>query len=206
MKNKYDILCIGIDQSYKNTGITISGDGKILKIKSVNLEIFKNKSNKRKHLVNYLNNMLEKIKGKSNKIICVIERIRLRSQGFINMDYIQSIGALNGVIIDVMDDYGIPVYSVDTRCWKSQIIGTSKPKNNKLGVPEKKWPTIEWLINKGYEKDILHNLGPCDKVRRKKETFDKDGFRYFYDNDAADSAGISLYWFFGNMDKLKKES
>ena len=49
--------------------------------------------------------------GKSKNIICVIERIRLRSQGFLNINYIKSIGALNALIVDLMYEYNIKVYS-----------------------------------------------------------------------------------------------
>lgn len=201
---KYKTICIGVDQSYNNTGISISVDGKLLVVKSIQLNKCKTNSDKRKKLRKYLYNVLEKIKNKSINIVCVIERIRLRSQGFINIDYIKSIGALNSVIVDVMSDFNIQVYSVDTRCWKSQVVGTSKPSKNNFGVPDEKWPTVKWCLNKGFIDDILIDMS---HTRKTKGTFvdPETKKRMMFNNDAADSAAISMFWFVGEHDKLKLE-
>lgn len=199
--SKYKKIFIGIDQSYKNTGVSISADGELLKVTSLNLEHYKTNSDKRKTLRKYLNNMLKTITTKSDDITCILERIRLHSQGFLNIDYIKSMGALNAVIVDIMHDYDIPVYSVDTRCWKSQVIGTSKPKDNNLGVPREKYPTVEWCINQGFEDSILEVV----EGRKTKGTFVRNNVKYMYNNDASDSAGISMFGFVGNLEKLKKE-
>lgn len=199
--SKYEKIFIGIDQSYKNTGVSISADGELLKVTSINLDHYKTNSDKRKALRKYLNNMLKTITTKSDDITCILERIRLHSQGFLNIDYIKSMGALNAVIIDSMYEYDIPVYSVDTRCWKSQVIGTSKPKDNDLGVPREKYPTVEWCINQGFEDSILEVV----EGRKIKGTFTRNNVKYMYNNDASDSAGISMFGFVGNLEKLKKE-
>lgn len=198
---KYNKLCIGIDQSYKNCGVSISADGQLLKVAHVRLEQCRTNTDRRRLLKAYLDNMLKAITSKADSIICIIERIRLHSQGFLNIDYIKSMGALNAVIIDIMDEYDIPVYSVDTRCWKSQIIGTSKPKDNNLGVPREKYPTVEWCIKQGFEDSVLRTV----KGRKKKGTFIRDGIRYMYDNDACDSSAISMFYFVGDKEKLKQE-
>lgn len=198
---KYNKLCIGIDQSYKNCGVSISADGQLLKVAHVKLEQCRNNTDRRRLLKAYLDNMLKAITSKADSIICIIERIRLHSQGFLNIDYIKSMGALNAVIIDIMDEYDIPVYSVDTRCWKSQVIGTSKPKDNNLGVPKEKYPTVEWCIEHGFEKSVLRTV----KGRKKKGTFTRNGIRYMYDNDACDSSAISMFYFVGDKEKLKQE-
>ena len=198
---KYQKLIIGIDQSYKNTGISLSGDNKLLKVKSVNLEKYQTNSEKRKVLSESLDKLLKSIEPKSKEIICIIERIRLRSKGFLNIDYIKSIGALNSIIVDKCSEYNIKVYSVDTRCWKSQVIGTSKPQSNKYGVPDEKWATVQWVINQGFESSILQKV----EGRKTKGTFTKDGQKYMYNNDAADSAGISMFGFIGDKSKLKIE-
>lgn len=201
-KEKYNKIVIGIDQSYKNVGISIAADGKLLKVKSLDLNKIENNSVKRKTLDKTLEKIISNVVLRSDNIVCIIERIRLRSQGFLNIDYIKSIGALNSVIVDKFEDYGIPVYSVDTRCWKSQVVGTSKPAINSFGVPEEKWPTVEWLINQGWEKSILKEV---KNKRKNKGTFIRDGIKYSYDNDAADSAGIAMFGFLGEKDKLKEE-
>ena len=137
-------IVIGIDQSYKRTGISVGIDGNLVLIKSVDLSKYNSNTEKRKTLRGVLFKLINNINNKYNilynNIVCVIERIRLRSKGFLNIDYIKSIGALNALIVDIMQGFNIPVYSVDTRCWKSQIIGTSKGESNSYGVPDEKWP------------------------------------------------------------------
>lgn len=199
--SKYKQLSIGIDQSYKNCGVSISADGQLLKVTHIKLEQCRTNTDKRRLLKAYLDNMLKAVTSKADSIICIIERIRLHSQGFLNIDYIKSMGALNAVIIDIMDEYDIPVYSVDTRCWKSQVIGTSKPKDNNLGVPKEKYPTVEWCIEQGFENSVLRTV----KGRKKKGTFIRNGIRYMYDNDACDSSAISMFYFVGDKEKLKQE-
>ena len=198
---KYNKVIIGIDQSYNNTGISIAADGKLIRVRSLFLDKYKSNSERRRVLAKTLNSLLKAVCPKTKEVICIIERIRLHSQGFLNMDYIKSIGAINSVIIDTCFEHNIPVYSVDTRCWKSQVVGTSKPMSNKYGVPEEKWPTIKWLIKQGWEESILIPI----EGRKTKGTFIRDGQKYMYNNDAADSAGIAMFGFKGDQTKLQKE-
>lgn len=201
-KIKYNTICVGIDQSYKRTGISVSADGVLKKVSYIDLEKYKNKSEKRKALKQKLEHICNSLKPAAMQVICIYERIRLHSEGFLNIDYIKTIGALNAVIADVMYEYDIPVYSVDTRCWKASVIGTSKKASNNYGVPEEKWPTVLWCIKQGFKDSItLEVYG-----RREKGTFMKDGKKYEYNNDAADSAGIAMFYFVGDKAKLKAES
>ena len=140
---------------------------------------------------------------KAKNVICVIERIRLQSKGFLNIDYIKSIGALNATIVDVMNEFGVKVYSVDTRCWKSQVVGTSKPEENIYGVKFEKWPTVKWCILKGFESSILIDITGSRKTRGTYT--DTYGKKYMYNDDAADSAAISMFYFVGDKSKLKEE-
>ena len=198
---KYKRVVIGIDQSYNNTGISIAADGKLVKVRSLQLNSYKTNSDKRGALSKALDGLLRAVCPKGKNVSCIIERVRLRSQGFLNIDYIKSIGALNSVIVDICHKHGVSVSSVDTRCWKAQVIGTSKPMPNKYGVPEEKWPTVKWLLNQGFEDSILIKV----EGRKTKGTFVRDGQKYMYNNDAADSAGIAMFGFIGDQDKLQKE-
>lgn len=198
---KYKRIIIGIDQSYNNTGISIAVDGRLVKVRSLQLNSYKTNSDKRGALSKTLDGLLRAVCPKGKDVSCIIERVRLRSQGFLNIDYIKSIGALNSVIVDICHKHGVSVSSVDTRCWKAQVIGTSKPMPNKYGVPEEKWPTVKWLLNQGFEDSILIKV----EGRKTKGTFIRDGQKYMYNNDAADSAGIALFGFIGDQDKLQKE-
>lgn len=198
----YHKIIVGIDQSYKNTGITIIADGEIKIVRSKELTKYKNNSERRRALRQTLDGLLKSVVPKAENIVCIIERIRLRSQGFLNIDYIKSIGALNALIIDVMYQYEIKVYSVDTRCWKAQVIGTSKPASNNYGVPEEKWPTVQWVISKGFRSSILIDMTGS---RKTKGTFEKNGKKYKYNDDAADSCGIAMFGIIGDKSKLQLE-
>lgn len=193
-KNK---IVIGIDQSYKDTGITISLNKQVKCVIDCYTEKMKSNTDKRIALGNCLIDVLSLVKSKINEIgdcevICIVERIRLQSQGFINIDYIKSMGALNSLIVDLMKENNIPVYSVDTRAWKSAIVGNSKGKKNKYGIDEKKWPTILWCVSKGYKKHIIdYDVGS----KKKKGVIEKNGKRYTYNDNRADSICISLYGF-----------
>lgn len=200
-QRKYKKVVVGIDQSYENTGISIAADGELRKVKSLQLSGYGTNSEKRRALSKTLDGLLRAVCPKAEKVVCIIERIRLQSQGFLNIDYIKSIGALNSIVVDVCSLHGVEVFSVDTRCWKSQVIGTSKPASNKFGVPDKKWPTVKWLLKQGWENSILIPI----EGRKTKGTFVRDGKRYMYNNDAADSAGIAMFGFVGDSDKLKEE-
>lgn len=198
---KYKKVVVGIDQSYNNTGISIAADGKLLKVRSLQLDGYKTNSERRRALANTLSGLLRSVCPKAKEVVCIIERIRLHSQGFLNIDYIKSIGALNSIIVDKCSEHDVPVYSVDTRCWKAQVIGTSKPMPNKYGVPEEKWPTVKWLIKQGWEDNLLIPI----VGRKTKGTFTRGGQKYMYNNDAADSAGIAMFGFKGDHDKLLLE-
>lgn len=198
----YNQVIIGIDQSYKNTGITIIADGKIKIVRSIQLSKLKSNSDKRRVLKQHLFTLLSQISSKCSNIVCIIERIRLRSQGFININYIKSIGALNAMIVDVMSEFDVKVYSVDTRCWKATVIGTSKPESNSFGVPEEKWPTVKWVCDQGFKSSILLTIS----TRKTKGTFTRKGKKYMFDNDAADSCGIAMFGVIGDKDKLELET
>lgn len=197
-------ICIGIDQSYQCTGISIFVNNKKKMMKSIDLKKLKCNTDKRIVLKKELESLIDHIYNIYNNninITVLIERIRLRSDGFINIDYIKSIGALDSIIIDCCTQKGIKVYSVDTRAWKSQIVGTSKPKENKYGIDPKKWPTILWCIKSGWESNIKEDVGK----QKKKGVIEKNGERFTYNDNVADSAGIALYWFNGNKNILKEE-
>lgn len=200
----YGKIVIGVDQSYKNTGISIVADGELKDIKSVRLDKCKNNSERRRALSSVLGGLLNVVAKKSDDIVCIVERARLHGgpDSFINIDAIKALGALTATIVDVCNDCGIKVYSVDTRCWKSQVVGTSKPQVNKYGVPEEKWPTVKWVIGKGFEDKILIDV---TDTRKNKGTFTRNGRKYMYNDDAADSAGIAMFGAIGDRSKLRLE-
>ena len=205
MKHK---IVIGIDQSYADSGITVGLDGKIKTITDCYTDKLKTNTDKRLLLKSKLTKVFSMMQIKQSELnecdlICIIERIRLQSSGFLNIDYIKGIGALNAMIVDLANEYDIPVYSVDTRAWKSAIVGTSKPyKGDFYGIDPKKVPTILWLIKKGYKEQIKE---PVSK-QKKNGVIEKDGERFTYNDNKADSAGICLYGFLPeHKQKLERE-
>lgn len=189
----YNKLVIGIDQSYARTGISIAGDGKLLKVGYIPFEPSECHSLKRKKVKGILSKIIKNNQSKASQMVIIVERIRQFSGGNLSMDYIKSTGALIGCIVDTASEFGIPVYSADTRSWKSQVVGTSVPKANKYNVDPKKWPTIEYLLKRKdvNERDILVKVGK----RSKKFAKVINGEKYCYNDDAADSACIALYGF-----------
>lgn len=202
-EKQMDKIVVGIDQSYKDTGITVAINGEVKLVTECFTHNLDNNSLKRKELKKTLTKVFDLVKRKASdgcEVVVVIERIRLQSQGFVNIDYIKSIGALNALIVDLAKEYGFPVFSADTRAWKSAVIGNSKGQNNKYGFDPKKWPTILWCISKGYKDYIIdYEVG-----KKKKAIIEKDGERYTYNDNKADSIGICLYGF-NNKALLKEE-
>lgn len=199
-------VVVGIDQSYKNTGVAVNyNNGEKLKVFGIRTENIKENSDKRKAIKEKLEKIVEHTKTNfpNTEIVCIIERIRLQSKGFLNINYIKGIGALNALIVDLMCDYGVETFSVDTRAWKSSVVGTSKPMENKYGIIPEKYPTIVWNIKHGRKKDIInYNVGK----KTKGVITNKKGERYMYDDDKSDSIGISFYGFIPvSKQKLEKE-
>ena len=197
-------IVIGIDQSYKCTGVALSFNGVLKSSTCIKTEHLKNNSEKRKQIHLQISAIFAKAKLLSGiydaSVDVVIERIRLKSQGFLNINYIKSIGALNALIVDLAYSHDFPVYSVDTRAWKSSVVGTSKPKSNKYGFDPKKWPTILWCINKGFKDNIIEHVSN----KQTKGVIVKEGERYTYNDNISDAICISLYPFTPNP-KLQPE-
>lgn len=204
------MVVIGIDQSYTRTGITILQDKKILRMKSINFEECKNNTEKRLAIYTYLETIFKRRLKKQieqNNVIIITERIRLRSQGFLSEAYIKSTGALIATIIDVAKLYNIPVYSVDTRSWKSQIVGDSKPLDNPYGINPEKYRTILYMRDKGLLKYIAEEYkGKGNKgVINVKIGGEKVPCKI--NDDMADSYCIAMYGFLPkSKQKLKEET
>lgn len=207
-----DKIVIGIDESYKRTGITVlkNNEKEPLIMVSVGFDECKNNSDRREYLVSKLFRVMDQLDtaGYNNPhcIEVIVERIRLHSQGFLSMDYIKSMSALVSKIIDFFIDYDLPVYSVDTRAWKSAIIGTSKPEDNKYGINPTKYPTILYMRENGLLRYIVepyHGRGKAGIIDVK---MDGKKVSCEINDDLADSYCIAKYGFLpDNYKKLKEE-
>lgn len=109
---------VAFDQSYDGFGYSVASNGKVIKYGTLRLTVFKTKAQKRKAIRALVYGLSKR--HKPNKII--VERTRVFSQGFISKKTIMSFGSLLTVIVDSSPG-GTPIYSVDTRSWKSKVIG-----------------------------------------------------------------------------------
>lgn len=201
-------IVIGIDESYSRTGITIMESNKIIKTLSIDYMGCNNNTQKRQLLRIKLSKIIGHYTDRLEDITVITERIRLRSQGFLSEAYIKATGALVSVIIDTFSPFNIPVYSVDVRSWKSQIVGTSKPKENKYGIDPHKWPTILYLKQKGLLKYIAYPYkGKSAKGVIKVNMGLTEGVvNCRINDDVADSICIAMYGFLPkSKQKLKEE-
>lgn len=138
------MIIMGIDASYTRTGLAIAKDGNLETIKSIKFEGLKSKPEKRANLKRKVESYIKKYKPD----MIVTERTRQFSTGdksFIAMNMIKTGISILTTVIDIAYENGIKVYSVDTRAWKSAVIGTSKPKSG-----NKKLPAIEYITSLGF--------------------------------------------------------
>lgn len=134
-------IVIGIDQSYTKTGVALVINGKVQEKKLINFKGCKNNTEKRKVIHRFISKVLKslpEVKSEPQDITIVCERIRTFSGKYgLKPAYLKSTGALIATIVDTAYDYGIKVYSVDTRAWKSQVVGNSKAKTKRVKVDGK---------------------------------------------------------------------
>lgn len=184
-----EVPCIiGIDQSYTRTGIAITTKGKPRKAFSIDFKGVKTKTQKRLLLQSTLRKVIETCLKKydSSEITIIAERIRTFTESdSLRVEVIKAHSALMAYIVDTAAEYGIKVYSVDTRAWKSRVLGTSRPVFEPLeGVENpQKFGSVRKAIKLGFGEQM--KIKSC-KTR---------SFRY--DDDMADAICISLYGFSG---------
>lgn len=186
---------IGLDQSYKRTGISIAVNGQLKKVSCIEFQYVKTKTEKRlllaKVLEKAIKSCLKKYPPEDIAIVC--ERIRTYTAGFdLRPDYLKTTGALIAYIVDTGYKYDITTYSIDTRAWKSAVLGSSKPIFPPVeGVKDpQKFGSVAYIIKLGFE----------DAIRGKSNRN-----KYFMNDDAADGACIALSPFRANPDKFTKE-
>ena len=173
-------LWIGIDQSYSDTGIAICVDGEIVYVGDEDFEGCATKHDKRCKLRSRLERTIARFKGKYAVSVC-LEAVRLFSGAtpHISTAYIFSACAMIGMIVDACASLEVPVYWVETRSWKSQVLGSSKPSGRKLeGIKDKqKVDSVRHVISLGLE----------DKIK----TITKKGIIKYNDN-RADAVCIAI--------------
>ena len=190
------MIVIGIDESYTRTGVTILEDKKILCMKSINFEDCKTNVDKRRHLDMYFRQQINRLRKQNKDDITII----------LSEAYIKATGALLSVIIAIGQDYDIPVYSVDTRSWKAQIVGDSKPLQNPYGINPEKYRTILYIRDKGLLKYIVEEYSGKGKKGVINVKIDGKKVPCKINDDIADSYCIAAYGFLPEKkQKLQEE-
>lgn len=153
--------CIGLDQSYTDTGIAVVQDGKVLFVGHENFVDCKLRYDKRKRLIKRLEKLIDKCKSKGD-VLVTIEAVRLfsGSSPHISVNYIFGTCALVGAIADCCITKNVPITWVETRSWKKGVLGSSKPSQKPLeGVKDKnKIASILYCINLGLGEKISYEV------------------------------------------------
>lgn len=203
------IFILGVDESYKNTGLSMTYGNPFYKYEtidciSLNEKQCRDKNEYRVTLMNTICKLLKEHENEMNGCIgayTVVERIRQFSKGFISMDYIKGMGALIAYIVEASCQFRIPTFSVDTRCWKSTVVGSSQKLINSYNVTPEKFQTVEYVLKHGMKYLIFSEL---EETAGKKELKKKNPHNVFksatgkyihVDDDKADSICISRFPF-----------
>lgn len=114
---------VSVDQSLARPGLAVvEADSvqKVLEAFSLKHERKATPSQRRIDLVLAVEHLVEKYRPD-----CVIvERVRTFSKGYLSTRSIITLGSLVAGIIDGLSESGLAVYSVDTRAWKSHVLGS----------------------------------------------------------------------------------
>lgn len=191
-----EVPCIiGIDQSYMRTGISICVNGEIKKLYSLDFRTTKYKTVKRNKLRQVLGKAIEaclkKFEPQEINVIC--ERVRtFTASTDMRPEVIKAQSALVATIVDAAFAYGVKVFSVDTRHWKTRILGTSRPIFEPIeGVKNpQKFGSVRKMIDLGFYDNL----------------YSSSGRGFTLNDDVADAGCISLYGFSGRPYQLLLET
>ncbi len=175
-------IVIGIDQSYKCTGVAVyvynseTKKGRFWRTFAVTPKK-RTKTRKRAVIAGYIDDLLSDFRYRYGDVRICFERPRLFSKGHVSASFLLSIGALNGAIIDTAESWDVPCYSIDTRAWRCAAVGNCKCKENDKGIPPEKYYTVKHFCKAGYKNRIIRRAA--------------DGSRIF-GHDIADAMGIAV--------------
>jgi len=228
----YHTICIGFDQSYKSTGIAVVGkrlNGKIEIIHTESLDYDKRggtrvKMEYRYRLATRASSLLLKYRCLCNKFVAIAEEIRVYNNGTVSINNHLSWGALLGCIADRLYMRGhIPLFVVDTRTWKTKIVGTNKPSDPEetpKSVDPKKWPTIKYCMEelkiprKQIKRELSQGTQKYAWAVQKTGIKNEKGVQKFvehkywvkctYNSDICDAICIALFGLQADLTKLNK--
>lgn len=185
-----EVPCIiAFDQSYTRTGVSVAVNGKVKKVYSIDYKGLLGKTEKRWKIRDFTRKVITMCLSKygSNEIVVIVERLRTFTQSdSLRMEVIKSGAALIATIVDTAMEYNVRTFSVDTRAWKSRVLGDSRPIFEPIeGVSNpQKFGSVRKAIKLGFGEKMK-------VVSAKKKN------AYTYNDDMADAICMSLYPFTG---------
>lgn len=180
---------IALDQSYKRTGIAVCTKGKVRLVKSLDFKGMKSHTERRFHVQKVLSKIIQSClkRYQPNEICILVERVRtFTGSDNLRPPVIKAQAALIAYIVDTGYIYNIKTFSVDTRAWKSKVLGDSRPIFPPIeGVKNpQKFGSVRKAIELGFKQELSVYRG---KVAEKNFSS--------YNDDLADAICMSLYTF-----------
>ncbi len=128
---------VALDQSYTRLGYCVQTKRKVLEIGSVDLSKLRNPTQKR----NCVRELVSILVRKHNPTAVLVERVRIFAGGYISAKTAGMLAAMTAVIVDAAYTHSFnrkptPVFSVDTRAWKSVVLGNPSAT---------KQQTLDWV-------------------------------------------------------------
>lgn len=112
---------LAVDQSYTRCGFAVTEGKQILDCHSLSFTSKQKKWERRQLIKHHVADMLYQY-----DVTCVIvERVRTFSKGFVSTASIIALGSLVSTIVDACEG-NVPVFSVDTRAWKANVLGSDR--------------------------------------------------------------------------------
>lgn len=203
-------LVIALDESYTRTGLTIMRDKQVVLMRSIDYVGCKDNTAKRAYLKENLKYYIKYAlnqKENNDEAFVLIERARTFSGGHMSTKYLLSVGSLIATIIDVAKSFNLKTYSVDTKAWKRQVVGTTEGRKNKYGINANKYPTILYLKQKGLLDKIVVPYAGKGKKGVIPVKINNKAQQCKINDDLADSYCIAEYAFLPiTKQKLKEEN
>lgn len=197
---KTDRIVIALDQSYNETGYAIGKGSKILSAGSFPYHTDKSsiaKLNTLKMAKYDVTRAIDKCTGNGyNNVDVYYESVRLEGRSTFN--FLKLAGAMEMAIKQAVydcqtknsDKFNINLFSIATISWKSAIVGNIKAANNDLKLDPSKFPTMQKVVELGYEKYLFK---PVSKRTNNGIVKVEDGQKYTYNDNIADAICICLY-------------
>lgn len=197
---RYQTVIIGFDPSYDDTGFSVWADGELIDAGNVDWQEADTKPQKRLRLRDFVSDIVYEYVQQAFVVEVYSEGVRQFSSApagskkdsvFVSFKAITTLSMLSTSIIDPAGIYDVPVYGVETKSWKSHVVGSSVPEENIYKFDPKKYKTLKWCVESGYEYWIKKQVS-----KQKKNgviEVDDEGNKYTWNDNIADAIAIGRF-------------